>query len=152
MPRLKTLQPKLRVLGSIVEERYGVAPTPRYRAKRTGRDADPRRTIPLNSHAWRKLRDAVLASEPLCRHCQERGIVEPATDVDHVSGDPSDNSMANLQPLCHSCHSIKTAADHGKRVASGCDADGLTGEWKKSLGADARRPPGTPSFTPKSEV
>ncbi|KKW67033.1 hypothetical protein AAV94_12685 [Lampropedia cohaerens] len=71
------------------------------------------------------MRESVLASEPLCRHCQARGLVTPATDVDHVSGDPSDNSPDNLQPLCHICHSLKTASDHGKAVSQGCDADGL---------------------------
>ena len=33
----------------------------------------------------------------------------PATDVDHVvSAASGDNSLANLQPLCHSCHLEKT--------------------------------------------
>ncbi len=122
MPRLKTLQPRLKVMGSIVEEKL--------KASRSGRDADPRRTIPLNSSRWQRLRDVVLSQEPLCRHCKERGIVTPATDVDHVSGDPSDNSRDNLAGLCHSCHSIKTAHDHGKRVATGCDVDGLPASWK----------------------
>ena len=41
-------------------------------AKRTGRDADPRRTLKLDGRAWRKLRASVLASEPVCwpvSHC-----------------------------------------------------------------------------------
>jgi 5-methylcytosine-specific restriction enzyme A len=90
----------------------------------SGRDADPRRTLPLQSAAWQRLRASVLAGDPLCKHCMQRGILVLATDVDHVSGDPSDNSERNLQPLCHECHSRKTAADHGKRVAYGCDANG----------------------------
>lgn len=91
----------------------------------TGRDADPRRTLPLNGAAWQRLRASVLSGEPLCRHCHARCIVTPATDVDHISGDPSDNSPENLQPLCHECHSRKTAADHGKNVYQGCDTDGM---------------------------
>ncbi len=94
-------------------------------ANRTGRDADPRRTLPLVSAAWQRLRAFVLSGEPLCRHCHARGIVTEATDVDHVSGDPSDNSTENLQPLCHACHSRKTAADQGKRVSLGHDTEGL---------------------------
>lgn len=67
---------------------------------------------------WRKVRVATLAAEPgahtgpLCVQCLAAGIVEPATDLDHIipkrlggSDDP-----ANLQPLCHRCHSRKTAA------------------------------------------
>src|SRR5690606_32403314 len=84
------------------------------RTKQTGRDADSRRTIPLNSSQWRKLREVVLARDPLCQHCYRRGHITPSVDVDHISGDPSDNRLEALQGLCHSCHSMKTAGDHGK--------------------------------------
>ena len=82
----------------------------------TGRDADPRRTIPLNSASWRRLRARVLAEQPLC---SVRPCGQPATDVDHISGDPSDNSRTNLHGLCHSCHSTKT----------GREKAGLSGTW-----------------------
>lgn len=140
MPKLPTLKPRLPVMGSIVEEQL------KRRSKSTGRDADPRRTIPLNSSRWQRLRAVVLSQEPLCRHCNERGIVTPATDVDHVSGDPSDNRPENLAGLCHACHSLKTAADHGKRVNQGCDVDGLPAAWKKSPATDGARPPLQCSF------
>lgn len=94
-------------------------------ANRTGRDADPRRTLPLNRAAWQKLRASVLADEPLCRDCSARGVVEPATDVDHHDGNPGNNDRDNLVPLCHSCHSRKTARDHGARVGMGCGVDGM---------------------------
>ena len=104
------------------------------------------------------MRASVLNGEPLCRHCAARGIVTEATDVDHISGDPGDNSSENLQPLCHSCHSRKTASDHGKRVSMGCDVDGLPLDpahpWakvcallQKSPGTDIARPAGSSSFT-----
>ena len=120
-------------------------------SNKTGRNADPRRTLPLNGAAWQRLRALVIEQEPLCRHCSERGLIVCASDVDHVDGNPGNNERTNLQSLCHSCHSIKTAADHGKRVAAGCDANGLTPEWKKSLGADGTRPPGPPSFNANPE-
>lgn len=103
------------------------------KAKQTGRDADPRRVLPLNSYAWQKLRATVLEGEPLCRHCAARGLTVPSTDADHVDGDPSNNALENLQGLCHECHSTKTAIDHGKRVKTGHGADGLplVGEWAK---------------------
>ncbi|WP_081451511.1 HNH endonuclease signature motif containing protein [Achromobacter piechaudii] len=104
--------------------RKSAAPNKRP-ANRTGREADPRRTIPLNSATWQRLRASVLAGEPLCRDCSKRGSVEPATDVDHHDGDPSNNDMDNLVGLCHSCHSRKTARDHGARVGYGCDAHGM---------------------------
>ena len=103
------------------------------KAKATGRDADPRRVLPLNGHAWQKLRKYILEQSPLCEHCEERGLTVEATDVDHIDGDPGNNSMSNLASLCHSCHSIKTAADKGNRIKTGHGVDGLplSGEWAK---------------------
>ena len=112
---LMTLKGRVPVPGSSVQEK------PRRPANPSGRDADPRRTVPLNSTTWRKMRDRVLAEEPLCRMCQTL-----ATDVDHVSGDPSDNSRGNLQPLCHACHSHKTGRERaGLPVIHGHDVHGL---------------------------
>lgn len=115
--RLMMLQPRIKELPPRVQ--------PLKRANRTGRDADPRRTLALNTSAWQKLRASVLRESPLCAHCLKRGLVVTATDVDHISGDPSDNSIDALQALCHSCHSLKTAADHGKNVHQGCDVNGM---------------------------
>jgi len=88
-----------------------------------------KRTLSLNSSAWKTLRAEVLASEPLCRMCTARGLVVPATDVDHIEDSredyTDDNSRENLQPLCHECHSLKTAASMNKTVFLGCDVNGL---------------------------
>ncbi|MGE4238683.1 HNH endonuclease signature motif containing protein [Hydrogenophaga sp.] len=119
MRKLLTLKPRLATLP----DRVPTLKVPR--ANRTGRDADPRRTIPLNSSEWQRLRASVLSGEPLCRDCTRRGLTVAATDVDHRDGNPANNDLVNLQPLCHECHSRKTAAEHGKRVAWGCDADGI---------------------------
>ena len=90
------------------------------------RQAETGRTLALNGAKWRKLRAFVLRESPICEHCAQRGLVEAATDVDHIDNDPTNNSMANLSSLCASCHSQKTQADMGKRTtAKGCDMDGL---------------------------
>lgn len=95
------------------------------RANPTGRDADARRTIPLNTARWQRLRTAVLAEHPLCAHCFERGRVTIATDVDHADENPANNDRSNLVSLCHSCHSTKTArARHGSATVYGCDVNG----------------------------
>jgi hypothetical protein len=59
-----------------------------------------------NTKAWKWLRRVKLTADPLCELCGK-----PATDVDHkasinAGGDRHD--MANLQSLCHECHSRKT--------------------------------------------
>jgi len=77
--------------------------------------------------AWRRLRLWKLSEQPLCEHCLLRGIIEPATQVDHIvpisaGGEPLDE--ANLASLCASCHSRKTASENGGRVRTGCAVDG----------------------------
>lgn len=88
-----------------------------------------KRLISLGSAEWREIRAQVLASEPLCRMCKARGLVVPATDVDHIIDSredfSDDNRRENLQSLCHECHSLKTARDMGKSVTLGCDTSGL---------------------------
>lgn len=64
-----------------------------------------------NTKRWAIIRRAVLNAEPFCRMCAERGVETLATEVDHIvplanGGDPY--SLANLQPLDHHCHSVKT--------------------------------------------
>ena len=61
---------------------------------------------------WRtKIRPAVLAQEPLCRACSAKGLIVPATQVDHIDGNSRNNNADNLRPLCASCHSSRTARD-----------------------------------------
>lgn len=89
------------------------------------RQEETGRTLALNGAAWRRLRADVLRSNPLCEHCEARGILTAATDVDHRDNDPSNNDPDNLASCCHECHSRKTQADMGKRVSWGCDANGM---------------------------
>jgi 5-methylcytosine-specific restriction enzyme A len=65
---------------------------------------------------WKRLRVMVLNAEPLCRWCRvfdNRNV--PAEHVDHnvslAAGGAND--LANLIPLCHSCHSRKTVMCDG---------------------------------------
>lgn len=82
------------------------------------------RAVRLNSAHWLRLRALVLADEPLCRSCAARGLVVPALDVDHIDNDGDNNSRDNLQPLCRSCHSHKTATTDRGRVKYGFDVTG----------------------------
>ena len=104
--------------------------TLRKRQQETGR------TLALDGAAWRRLRESVLNMEPLCRHCKARGLIVAASEVDHINNVASDNDPDNLQALCKSCHSRKTQADRGKRVALGCDVSGMPADpshhWNKT--------------------
>lgn len=66
---------------------------------------------------WRKIRDAFLRQHPWCMDPDvvHDGEVVRATDVDHIlpreqGGSDRDE---NLEALCHSCHSRKTAKRDG---------------------------------------
>lgn len=90
---------------------------------------------PYNTAAWKRLRDAHLRLEPLCRGCKEigRGPV-PANTVDHVrpvrDGGPAFPDHDGLASYCAACHSAKTArgveagAVRSSKPRRGCDANG----------------------------
>lgn len=61
---------------------------------------------------WSKMRAKYLSMQPLCQSCLKRGVVSPATDIDHVfPWRPLGKEAfhANyFQCLCHECHASKT--------------------------------------------
>ncbi|NVK56669.1 MAG: HNH endonuclease [Alteromonadaceae bacterium] len=73
------------------------------------------------SAAWKRLRLFHLSRFPLCVECESVGLVVGATDVDHIKPHRGDRAIffdqGNLQSLCKSCHSRKTAGEtfHGRR-------------------------------------
>ena len=89
------------------------------------RQLETGRTLALDGKAWRRLRAVILGERPLCQHCLARGVIEPATEVDHADNDSSNNDRNNLVPMCKPCHSKKTQADMGNRVSYGCDSKGM---------------------------
>lgn len=67
-----------------------------------------------NARKWRKLRSEVLTSEPLCRHCEAKGIATVATVVDHITridAGGAEYDKDNLQPLCKKCHDSKSGTE-----------------------------------------
>jgi hypothetical protein len=85
---------------------------------------------PYSTKAWRDLRRAKLAAQPVCEQCAKRGLSVLAEAVDHIveirhGGDPFP-PLAGLMSLCVPCHSIKTnAVTAGRdRMWKGCDVDG----------------------------
>lgn len=92
---------------------------------------------PYHLAAWRRLRLAKLAEQPLCEVCTRRGQIVEATVVDHAvaiaKGGEAFPTLDGLMSLCASCHGFKTAAKDnphafggGGHVAfKGCGIDGL---------------------------
>ena len=65
---------------------------------------------------WRKERAVYLKANPLCVHCKAKGIVKPATELDHIIPHRGDKQLFddkdNRQGLCKPCHSKKTRAGY----------------------------------------
>ena len=67
---------------------------------------------------WRSARLGFLNDEPLCRYCMMQGITRGADVVDHILPHRGNQELfwdqSNWQPLCYSCHSIKTTTIDNK--------------------------------------
>ncbi len=64
-----------------------------------------------DSRKWRRARLQVLASDP---ECATEGCEQLATDVDHIRPIRDGGAWldrANLQALCHACHTKKTVRE-----------------------------------------
>jgi len=91
-------------------------PVHRYDARR--RNDERRGTSAARGYdfRWQRWRKMILAEDPLCYYCKARGLIVPATTVDHMTpkarggGDDRDN----LCGACFTCNSAKrdkTAAE-----------------------------------------
>lgn len=88
--------------------------------KQRTREVDSRRGTAKErgyTYRWRQARAAFLAECPLCRECEKAGRLTAATVVDHVVPHKGNDTLfwerGNWQPLCASCHSVKTATEDG---------------------------------------
>lgn len=66
---------------------------------------------------WQTLRKRFILQHPYCQECLKQGKLTEATDVDHIVPHRGCAKLlfdeANLQALCHECHSRKTAKEDG---------------------------------------
>lgn len=67
------------------------------------------------SARWQAMRDAQLRKDPLCCKCRKQNRLTPADTADHIKphhGNPDLFYNAdNMQSMCASCHSRKTASE-----------------------------------------
>lgn len=70
-----------------------------------------------NGRRWRNFRKQVLQDEPLCRKCNDKGLVVEAKVLDHIiriEDGGAVYSKENTQPLCSKCHNSKSGKEaHG---------------------------------------
>lgn len=67
-----------------------------------------------NSWTWRKLRKRFIEQNPLCKHCEDVGLITKATVVDHkirINAGGEALKEDNLQSLCKNCHNKKSALE-----------------------------------------
>lgn len=96
MGRLSTLKPRIATVGN--------------RLMGVSQDRQATRELATNSPAWRALRQEVMVRDLFrCQQCGGSCAGKGQAHVDHINGDSRDNRKENLQTLCPSCHSIKTA-------------------------------------------
>jgi len=96
---------------------------------RTALDAD---RAYYSSRHWREIaRPRALSARPLCEHCELRGVVQAATQVDHIRRPHGDRYLQrhpnNLQSLCTVCHQLKSnweRRNDGRPLRIGVAVDG----------------------------
>lgn len=76
---------------------------------------------------WQRRRALQLQEHPLCAFCLERGIVTPASVVDHVEphrGDWNKFVLGRLQSLCAPCHNASKRMVESRGHNISVDDDG----------------------------
>lgn len=63
---------------------------------------------------WRSIRAQALSDAPICQY-RVKCDGAPATEVDHIDNDQSNNEPGNLATACKRCHSWKTATHDTNR-------------------------------------
>lgn len=79
---------------------------------------------------WKAARLRYLMAHPLCRYCEQLGIIKGATVVDHITPHKGDSVLfwdehENWQPLCADCHNSAKQKLEKTGGLNGSSADGI---------------------------
>lgn len=81
-----------------------------------------------NTAAWRALRAAQLAKNPLCRYCEQQDRITAADTVNHRQAHKGDRALFfdpdNLESTCKQCHDGPVQSFERRGVRRGCDVNG----------------------------
>lgn len=74
-----------------------------------------------------KNRFEFLQANPLCKHCQQKGLITLAVVVDHVIPlfQGGSDHASNKQSLCKDCHRVKSVLELGNKINLGSDKNGF---------------------------
>ena len=83
----------------------------------------------LYGRKWRKARKIYLSLNPLCKFCEQEGIIRPAMEVDHIERHKGDPQLfwdeSNWQGLCTFHHQSTKARMERSGITIGCDINGI---------------------------
>ena len=85
------------------------------------------KTKRVRGRALQQARMVKLNANPLCEHCESKGLVTLAAEVDHIVPlfKGGLDTFEIKQSLCKECHRVKTSKDMGHKVKLGCDVNGF---------------------------
>lgn len=89
--------------------------------KADGKYVRERSADPYHTSRWTKLSRAFRVEHPLCAECNRKGIIRPATCVDHIIPWPVCKDFydrSNLQSLCAECNRLKGIRDRDTVLAA----------------------------------
>jgi 5-methylcytosine-specific restriction enzyme A len=79
--------------------------------------APPAAVRRFSGRPWERLRKLIFAENPLCVHCERKGLVRAWEELDHITpiSQGGTDARENLQGLCIDCHRIKSAEEAVQR-------------------------------------
>lgn len=116
MPAKIPKQCRMRGCSQLTTERHGYCSAHAHMAigwRETNRvkgNADARGY----GYRWKMVRKQALERDKyLCQLCLAKGVLTPATAVDHIinKANGGTDDLENLQAICDPCHEIKTASE-----------------------------------------
>ena len=75
----------------------------------------------ITGRKLQKLRAQLFAASPLCVECRRKGLVERATERDHIVplSEGGEDIPSNVQGLCSPCHAAKSERERVRGLSRG---------------------------------